>query len=147
MKMENLEYNKGSRNHREKRVGRGFSSGIGKTCTRGSKGQNSRKSGGTRLGFEGGQTPLYRRIPKIGFNNYNFANNYNLISLEQIKQLKLKEINSKILMDKGIISKNKLPLKVIGNSILDKPIKISANKFSKGALQALENSKSEIIKL
>lgn len=143
MKLNKLTYTEGSRNHKEKRVGRGFGSGIGKTATRGSKGQHSRKSGGTRLGFEGGQTPLYRRIPKVGFNNKNFANVYNVITLEMISKLDLTNVNAKILCDKKIISNEKLPLKIIGNTQLKKPINITANKFSKGAISSLEKSKSK----
>ncbi len=142
MKLEKMEYLEGSRNHKMKRVGRGFGSGMGKTCTRGTKGQNSRKSGGTRLGFEGGQTPLYRRIPKVGFNNENFANEYNVISLKQIVDLKLKDVSSKILIEKKIISNSKLPLKIIGNFEIKSPIKVEANKFSKGSIISLEKSKS-----
>lgn len=142
MKLENLTYIEGSRNHREKRVGRGFGSGIGKTSTRGSKGQHARKSGGTRPGFEGGQNPLYRRIPKIGFNNDNFKKDYNVISLKQIIDLNLTKVNSKILFEKRIISNEKLPLKIIGNTPLTKPIDVKASKFSKGAILSLEKSKS-----
>lgn len=130
MKLNKLTYTEGSRNHKEKRVGRGFGSGIGKTSTRGSKGQHARKSGGTRLGFEGGQTPLYRRIPKVGFNNKNFANKYNVITLQVISNLDLINIDTKTLFEKKIITNSKLPLKVIGNFELKKPINISANKFS-----------------
>lgn len=143
MKLNKLTYTEGSRNHKEKRVGRGFGSGIGKTSTRGSKGQHARKSGGTRLGFEGGQTPLYRRIPKVGFNNKNFANKYNVITLQVISNLDLINIDTKTLFEKKIITNSKLPLKVIGNFELKKPINISANKFSKGAIASLEKSKSK----
>lgn len=94
MKLNKLTYTEGSRNHKEKRVGRGFGSGIGKTATRGSKGQHARKSGGTRLGFEGGQTPLYRRIPKVGFNNKNFETKYNVITLQMINDLKITDRKS-----------------------------------------------------
>ncbi|MEG1739594.1 MAG: 50S ribosomal protein L15 [Bacilli bacterium] len=142
MKLENLKYVEGSRNHKEKRVGRGFGSGMGKTCTRGSKGQHARKSGGTRPGFEGGQNPLYRRIPKIGFNNENFKTEYNVISLQQIVTLGLTKIDSKILLEKRIFSNEKLPLKIIGNMSLTKPLDIKASKFSKGAISSLEKSKS-----
>ncbi|MGL4647180.1 MAG: 50S ribosomal protein L15 [Mycoplasmoidaceae bacterium] len=143
MKLEKMEYKQGSRNHNPKRVGRGFGSGIGKTCTRGTKGQNSRKSGGTRIGFEGGQNPLYRRIPKIGFNNENFANKYNVISLEKIVELNLKIVSTKVLLEKKLISDNKLPLKIIGNMDLKTPIQVEANKFSKGSIISLEKSKSK----
>lgn len=142
MKLENLTYVEGSRNHKEKRVGRGFGSGMGKTCTRGSNGQKSRKSGRTRLGFEGGQTPLYRRIPKVGFNNYRFANNYNVLSIQEIINMNLTEVNSEILFSKRIFSNKKLPLKIIGSTDLKNPIKIEANKFSAGSIESFKRSKS-----
>lgn len=144
MELNKLTYNKGARNHKEKRVGRGFGSGIGKTSTRGSKGQNSRKSGGTRLGFEGGQTPLYRRIPKVGFNNKNFANEYNVVTLEMINKWGITEVSPEILVKEKYVQDNNLPLKIIGTSELKKPLNISAHKFSKGALASLEKNKSKI---
>ncbi len=143
MKLENMSYTEGSRNHREKRVGRGIGSGIGKTSTRGTKGQWARKSGGTRLGFEGGQTPLYRRIPKVGFNNHNFANEYNVITLKDLAKLNLKEVNLEILLEKKIFSKN-LPLKIIGKAELKSPMNVTASKISKGAIESLEKNKSSI---
>lgn len=144
MKLEKLSYTKGSRNHKEKRVGRGFGSGIGKTSTRGTKGQKARKSGESRLGFEGGQTPLYRRIPKVGFNNVNFANEYNVVTLNQIKNFDFTNITPKTLVEHKIIPENKLPLKIIGKADLNKSISISAHKFSKGAQVILEKSNSKI---
>lgn len=144
MKLENLKSKEGSR-HKTKRVGRGFGSGIGKTSTRGSKGQKSRKSGHTRPGFEGGQTTLYRRIPKIGFNNKNFANNYNVVTLNNIVKLNLTNVDKKVLVEKGLIEDNKLPIKVIGTATISKPISVSANKFSKGSVATLEKSKSKFV--
>lgn len=106
MELHNLEYLNGSRGQKAKRVGRGHGSGMGKTATRGSNGQKSRKSGHTRLGFEGGQTPLYRRVPKVGFNNVNFQTNRNVVSLKTINEKKLT----------GIVDINKLnELKLIEN--------------------------------
>lgn len=144
MKLENLKSKEGSR-HKTKRVGRGFGSGIGKTSTRGSKGQKSRKSGHTRPGFEGGQTTLYRRIPKIGFNNKNFANNYNVVTLNNIVKLNLTNVDKKVLVEKGLIEDNKLPIKVIGTATISKPISVSAHKFSKGSVATLEKSKSKFV--
>ncbi|BAC44785.1 50S ribosomal protein L15 [Malacoplasma penetrans] len=144
MKLENLKSKEGSR-HKTKRVGRGFGSGIGKTSTRGSKGQKSRKSGHTRPGFEGGQTTLYRRIPKIGFNNKNFANNYNVVTLNNIVKLNLANVDKKVLVEKGLIEDNKLPIKVIGTATISKPISVSAHKFSKGSVATLEKSKSKFV--
>lgn len=143
MKLNKLSYNEGARNHKEKRVGRGFGSGIGKTSTRGSKGQNSRKSGGTRLGFEGGQTPLYRRIPKVGFNNKNFENAYNVITLDMISKWNITDVNYKSLVEKKLIQDNNLPIKIIGSTEIKKPLNVSVHKISKGAIQSLEKSKSK----
>lgn len=144
MKLENLKSKAGSR-HKTKRVGRGFGSGIGKTSTRGSKGQKSRKSGHTRPGFEGGQTTLYRRIPKIGFNNKNFANNYNVVTLSNIVKLNISTIDKKALIEKGLIDDNNLPIKVIGTAEISRPISVSAHKFSKGSIATLEKSKSKFV--
>ncbi len=144
MQLHNLKYTKGSRNHKSKIVGRGHGSGIGKTSGRGQDGQKSRKSPHTRLGFEGGQTPLYRRVQKVGFNNYEFANNYYVINLKDLTKFKEKTIDIKILMEKGYFSKNnKYPLKVIGNAKIPSGITIKAHKFSEGAIQAIEKSGSK----
>ncbi len=147
MELHNLKSTPGSRNHKRKIVGRGHGSGMGKTSTRGQDGQKSRKSGHTRLAFEGGQTPLYRRLPKVGFNNFEFANNYNVISLKDIKERygKEKEIDLTLLVNAGEFSKNKLPLKIIGNTKIEKGITIKAHKFTKGALKAIEESGSKAI--
>lgn len=108
MELHTLEYVHGSRGQKAKRVGRGHGSGMGKTSTRGSNGQKSRKSGHTRLGFEGGQTPLYRRVPKVGFNNVNFANHYNVVSLSTLDNLKLTgTIDKAKLSDLGLLENKK----------------------------------------
>lgn len=146
MELHNLEYTCGARGQKAKIVGRGHGSGMGKTSTRGSNGQKSRKSGHTRLGFEGGQTPLYRRSPKIGFNNVNFANEYVAISLATIDQKKISgEINLDKLKSLGLISsKKKVKVKIIGNTNLKtKGLKIYAHKFSVGAIKAIQASNCE----
>ena len=144
MELHNLEYTKGSRGQKTKRVGRGHGSGMGKTSTRGQDGQKSRKSVHTRLSFEGGQTPLYRRVPKVGFNNINFANEYNVVSLKTLETLNVSEITKEVLIQKRIINNNKLPIKIIGNIKISKKYKICAHKFSKGALAALKAANCEI---
>lgn len=149
MELHNLEYLNGSRGQKEKRVGRGHGSGMGKTSTRGSNGQKSRKSGHTRLGFEGGQTPLYRRVPKVGFNNVNFANNYNVVNLNMLNDKKLTgQIDINKLDQAGLIENIKWPVKVIGNAKIDSSIVIKADKFSEGAIKAIEasNAKYELVK-
>ncbi len=146
MELHNLKSTPGSRNHKRKIVGRGHGSGMGKTSTRGQDGQKARKSGHTRLAFEGGQTPLYRRLPKVGFNNYEFANDYNVISLATLaKYSKEKEITVEFLMEQGEFAKNKLPLKVIGNAKVTKGMTIKAKKFTKGALKAIEESQAKAV--
>lgn len=148
MELHNLKSTPGARNHKRKIVGRGHGSGMGKTSTRGQDGQKARKSGHTRLAFEGGQTPLYRRLPKVGFNNYEFANNFNVIALKDlVKYSKEKEITLEFLIKSGEFSKNNLPLKVIGNTKIQKGMIIKANKFSKGALKAIEDSQAKAIVL
>lgn len=147
MELHNLKATPGARNHKEKRVGRGHGSGMGKTSTRGQDGQKARKSGHTRLGFEGGQTPLYRRLPKVGFNNAEFANEFNVINLRDIAKMKEKTINKQLLVDKRIFQKNNLPLKVIGNAKIPSGITIAAERFTEGALKAITaaGSKTELI--
>lgn len=148
MELHNLKYTKGSRNHKRKIVGRGHGSGMGKTSGRGQDGQKARKSPHTRLGFEGGQTPLYRRLPKVGFNNFEFANNFNVVNLREIAKLKIKTVDKTALIKSNLISENKLPIKIIGNAKIASDITIKADKFTKGALKAITDSKSkaEVIK-
>lgn len=144
MKLNELTFAAKSR-HKVKRVGRGFSSGRGKTATRGTKGQNARKSGLTRLGFEGGQTTLYRRIPKVGFNNKNFAKNYNVITLKKLVALNLKNIDLKVLKQKKLLKNTTWAIKIVGNMLLTKPLVVSAHKFSKGSLMAINKAKGKAV--
>ncbi|MDR0739464.1 MAG: 50S ribosomal protein L15 [Mycoplasmataceae bacterium] len=143
MELNNLKYTKGARGHKRKTYGRGFGSGIGKTGGKGTKGQKQRKSGHVRLGFEGGQTPIYRKVPKVGFNNHNFKTNYNVVTIKQLIQLGLDKIDSKALINKRIISDNKLPLKIIGNDKITKSMEVSANVFTTGAKKAIESGKGK----
>lgn len=147
MELNNLKYTKGSRDHKEKVVGRGYGSGMGKRSTRGQKGQNARKSGNVRQGFEGGQTPLYRRIPKIGFNNENFANKYEVITTDQLSRLNVSKIDREVLVKNQLISKNsKLPIKIIASkNKLASAINVEADKFSKGALEMIEKAKGSVL--
>ncbi len=116
MELHTLKYTKGSRGHKTRTYGRGFSSGLGKTSSHGMKGQHSRKSGNVRIGFEGGQTPIYRKIPKVGFNSYNFRKNVYAVSINTILKIKEKNINRETLMEHHIIGKEKYPIKIIGSS-------------------------------
>jgi large subunit ribosomal protein L15 len=118
-----------------KRVGRGMGSGMGKTSTRGHKGQRSRS--GTRMirGFEGGQMPLHRRLPKRGFNNI-FRKGYNIVSLERLAALGETTITPDVLRNAGVI-KAKLPVKILGDGELTTALTVRAHKFSKSAQEKI----------
>ena len=129
------------------RVGRGPGSGNGKTSGRGQKGQNSRSGGGVRLGFEGGQTPLARRLPKRGFTNFN-RKEYAIVNVETLNRFKEgTTVNVALLLEKGIIKKELSGLKVLGNGELTKKLTVEAVKFSKSAKEAIEKAggKAEVI--
>lgn len=146
MKLHELQYTEGARKAR-KRVGRGTSSGTGKTAGRGQKGQNSRSGGGKKPGFEGGQTPLFMRLPKRGFTNFN-RTEYTIVNLEQLNTFEAgATVCPKALKEAGIIKKELDGIKVLGNGKLDKALTIKAHKFSKSAIAAIEaaGGKTEVI--
>lgn len=146
MELHELKSTPKSRNHKPKIVGRGHGSGLGKTSGRGQKGQKARKSGHTRLGFEGGQTPLYRRLPKFGFNTYNFKPEYLTINLKNLAKLTQDKYLRKDFVDLGwISSKSKQPIKLIGNTDVSKPITIEVQKVSKTAKTKIENAGGSIV--
>lgn len=123
---------------RKKRVGRGAGSGNGKTSGKGHKGQNARSGGGVRPGFEGGQMPIQRRIPKRGFNNI-FKKRYAIINVEDLEMFNNdEEINISMLLEKGIVKKKLCGLKVLGDGELTKKLNITAVKFSKTAIEKIE---------
>ena len=116
-----------------KRVGRGHGSGTGKTAGKGHKGQNARSGGGVRPGFEGGQMPLYRRLPKRGFHN-KFANNFVEINVKDLERFDANsEITAEVLKEAGVISKICDGVVVLGNGEITKPLTIKAKKFTKSA--------------
>ncbi|MFA5527728.1 MAG: 50S ribosomal protein L15 [Peptostreptococcales bacterium] len=130
-----------------KRKGRGPSSGLGKTSGRGSNGQNSRSGGGTRPGFEGGQMPLYRRIPKRGFTNI-FKKQWTLVNIEDLNLFEENTvITPELLIEAGLIKKVVDGVKVLGDGELNKKLTIQANKFSKSAVEKIESAggKAEVI--
>lgn len=140
MELNELKYTIGS-NKSRKRVGRGTSSGHGKTSGKGQKGQNSRSGGGVRLGFEGGQNPLVFRIAKRGFSNYEFATRYAIINISDLEKFDDgAEVTPEILKEMGIVKDLKDGLKVLGNGKLTKKLSVSANKFSKSAKEKIENA-------
>lgn len=122
-----------------KRLGRGIGSGLGKTSGKGHKGQWARSGGGVRPGFEGGQTPLARRVPKRGFKN-NFAVTYDVVNLSALNVFEEgTEVTPQLLRDNGIVnSKNNGGVKVLGNGQITKKLAVKANKFSTSAKEAIE---------
>lgn len=137
MKLHELESAKGSRYVRN-RVGRGSSSGNGKTSGRGQKGQKARSGGGTRLGFEGGQTELFRRLPKRGFTNVN-RKDYAIINLDLLNNFEDgTEVTPTVLAEAGVVKNQKAGVKVLGNGELTKKLTVKAAKFSKSAQEAIE---------
>ncbi len=140
--LSNLQYAKGSRK-KVKRIGRGQGSGHGGTSTRGHKGYGSRSGSGRKRGFEGGQMPLVRRLPKVGFTNV-FRKEYQIINIDDLQKfVEAKKINAsneitpEVLHEVGILSKKNLPLKVLGNGEIKISLKISAHKFSASAVEKI----------
>lgn len=137
MKLHELHPAEGSR-HVRNRVGRGSGSGNGKTSGRGHKGQKARSGGGVRLGFEGGQTPLFRRIPKRGFTNIN-RKEYAIINLDDLNIFEDgAEVTPAALIEAGIIKKEQSGIKILGNGELERKLTVKAAKFSATAKEAIE---------
>ena len=133
--------------HKKRKIlGRGPGSGHGKTSTRGSKGQTSRAGRHFYLGFEGGQSPLMRRIPKRGFTN-RFKKEYQIVNLSGLNNIKEAVVNPEILKQRGLIKDKEKPVKILGQGEIKSPIAVSAHAFSKRASQEIKNSggKVEII--
>jgi len=146
MKLNELRPAEGSKKS-SKRIGRGTGTGWGKTAGRGQDGQNSRSGGGVRLGFEGGQMPLYRRLPKRGFNNI-FAKKYSTISVDRLNVFEDgTEVTPELLLEKRIVRKLNDGIKVLSNGNLEKKLTIKAMKFSKAAIEKIEaaGGKAEVI--
>ena len=130
-----------------KRKGRGHGTGNGKTAGRGHKGQKARSGGGVRVGFEGGQMPLYRRLPKRGFTNI-FAKEYTEVNIAQLNKFEAGAVvTAESLKEAGIISKICDGIKVLGNGELDKSLTVQAKKFTKSAVEKIEaaGGKAEVI--
>ena len=127
---------------KRKRVGRGMGSGMGKTSTRGHKGQRSRSGSRMIRGFEGGQMPLHRRMPKRGFTNI-FRKEYSIVSLERLAELGETTINPEVLRKAGVI-KTKHPVKVLGDGELTVALNVSAHKFSKSAQEKITKAGGKV---
>ncbi len=149
MKLNDLRPAKGGGVKARKRLGRGTASGQGKTAGRGQDGQKSRSGGGVRPGFEGGQMPLFRRLPKRGFTNI-FRKEWNVINLSDLEKFEAgATVDIQALIESGRIKKSKVdtPLKVLGNGSLDKAVTVKAQAFSASAKEKIEalGGKVEVI--
>ncbi|WP_394239238.1 50S ribosomal protein L15 [Niallia oryzisoli] len=137
MKLHELKPAEGSRQER-KRKGRGIGSGNGKTAGKGHKGQNARSGGGVRLGFEGGQTPLFRRLPKRGFTNIN-RKEYAIVNLDTLNRFEEgTEVTPELLIETGVVSNEKSGIKILAKGKLEKKLSVKAHKFSSAAKESIE---------
>ncbi len=146
MKLHELEAAPGS-TRAKKRRGRGTGTGLGKTSGRGMNGQNSRSGGGVRLGFEGGQMPLYRRIPKRGFTNI-FGTEYETVNVDDLNSFEAGTVvTPDVLIAAGLVKQVKDGIKVLGDGSIEKNLTVKAHKFSKSAVEKIESAggKAEVI--
>lgn len=145
MNLHTLKPRPGSK-HRTKRLGQGESSGKGKTSGKGHKGQKARSGGSIRLGFEGGQMPLIRRLPKRGFNNAAFKTVYGIVNLADLNDFEDgAEVNEQVLREVGLIRGTIDGLKVLGNGELTKKVNITADKFSATAKEKIEKAGGTVV--
>jgi len=133
--------------HRKKRVGCGEGGGHGKTSGRGGKGQTARSGGSIRPGFEGGQMPLYRKLPHRGFNQYRFRTECEVVNVGDLEKLDaaVTEVTSAILADLGLVRAGSAPLKVLGNGEIIRAMKVTANKFSGSAKAKIEKAGGQAV--
>ena len=146
MKLHEMKYTEGARRN-YKRIGRGQGSGHGKTAGKGNKGQNARSGGGVALGFEGGQTPIWRRLPKRGFTNFT-RKEYSIVNVELLNRFEEgTEVTPELLKQAGLVRKELDGIKILGVGELQKKLTVKANKFSKSAVEAIEKAggKAEVI--
>jgi len=144
MKLHELKPSEGSKSRSLKRVGRGIGSGLGKTSGKGHKGQNARSGKGTRQGFEGGQMPLYRRLPKRGFTN-KFAIKYSIVNIKDLNKFDDNTvITPELLLSEGVVKKLSDGIKILGDGDLDKKLTVKAHKFSKSAAEKIETAGGKV---
>ncbi|HZC35920.1 MAG TPA: 50S ribosomal protein L15 [Chthoniobacterales bacterium] len=145
MRLNNLKPRPGAK-HRVKRLGCGESSGHGKTSGKGNKGQKARSGGSIRLGFEGGQMPLIRRLPKRGFNHDAFKAHYAIVNLDALEVFDAgAEINEKVLREKGLVNGKVAGVKILGRGELTKKLTVEADKFSESARQKIEQAGGSVV--
>ncbi len=139
MNLNEMKYNEGAR-HSRKIIGRGQGSGHGKTAGKGHKGQNARSGGGVAIGFEGGQTPIYKTLPKRGFTNFNRVE-YAVVNLGDLNRFEEgTNVTPELLKQCGIVKKQLDGIKVLGNGTLEKKVNVTCNKISKAAQAAIEKA-------
>lgn len=144
MKLQNLRPSKGGGSKSTKRLGRGTGSGQGKTAGRGQDGQKSRSGGGVRPGFEGGQMPLYRRIPKRGFTNI-FAKEYVIVNVSELNRFDDNMvITPEVLLSEGLIKRINDGVKILGDGEISKKLTVKAHKFSKTAAEKIEAAEGKV---
>ena len=143
MKLNELKSTQGSRK-KATRVGRGIASGCGKTSSRGMNGQNKRSGGGVRLGFEGGQMPLFRRLPKIGLTNYT-RKEYAIVNVESLNVFEDNTVvTPALLKETGLVNKEYCGVKILGQGKLEKKLTVTAHKFSTSASKAIEEAGGKV---
>lgn len=146
MKLHELTPAPGSR-HSRKRVGRGYGSGLGKTSGRGHKGQGARSGGGVRPGFEGGQNPLYRRLPKRGFTNIH-RKEFAVVNVAELNRFEAgTEVTPELLLETGVVKNPRDGIKILGEGDLQVKLTVKANKFSQSAVEKIQaaGGKTEVI--
>ena len=146
MRLHDLKPRPGAK-HRRKRLGQGESSGHGKTSGRGGKGQTARSGGSIRPGFEGGQMPLYRKLPHRGFNNYNHRVEVPVVNVGDLASLdaKITEVNAQVLADNGLLRSGEKTVKILGEGELSRALKVTAAKFSESAKAKIEKAGGQAI--
>jgi large subunit ribosomal protein L15 len=146
MKLHELKNVKGAV-HRKKRVGCGEGSGHGKTSGRGGKGQTARSGGSIRPGFEGGQMPLYRKLPHRGFNNYEYRTEIAILNLRDLDGLdaSIKSINAEVLASHGLIRKGETTVKILGDGEVNRALQVTAARFSESAKAKIEKAGGQAI--
>ena len=142
--MENYQIKRPASNKTRKRVGRGPGSGMGKTSTRGQKGQMSRSGSKSRPWFEGGQMPIQRRVPKRGFNNPTRVE-YHVVNISTLAKLQLGEVTPDIMKKKGVLKKSEMKVKILGVGDISQPCTVTADAFSKSAIEKIEKAGGKTI--
>lgn len=144
MDLANLKPAEGSTRNR-KRIGRGNGSGYGRTAGKGHNGYQSRSGTKAKFHFEGGQTPLMRRLPKRGFSNYGFRKEVQIVNLQRISELGVEKVDVDLLFEKGVIKKTEIPVKILGNGEISNSIEIAADMFSRSAVEKIEKAGGKAI--